>query len=64
MVNVQPAKTAKFFNLDNFRLAICSLVPRPHPKKREKGLVTSGTKLGPVDDPRRNLRAPIRFKYT
>ena len=54
-------KTSKFLF---YCIIIISLVLRPHPKKREKGLVTSGTKLGPVDDPRRNLRAPIRFKYT
>ncbi|MCG8621230.1 MAG: hypothetical protein MJE68_04390 [Proteobacteria bacterium] len=36
--------------------------PDPTLKRREKGLVTLGKKLGPVDDPRRNLRVPIRLQ--
>ena len=36
------------------------LVPRPHLRGGKGRLVILGKKLGPVDDPRRNLRIPIR----
>ena len=39
---------------------IRSLVPRSHPRGRKRVLVTLGNIFGPVDDPWRNLRVPIR----
>ena len=41
---------------------IVNVVSSPDPTlaRREKDLVTLGKKLGPVDDPQRNLRLPIR----
>ena len=60
-----PSPVMAYFQLQGYvSLAVYMLVSSPDPTlEREKGLVTLGKKLGPIDDPRRNLRVPIRLQH-
>ena len=57
MMFIDPIYGTKFF-LNRHPPA--SLVPRPHPRKEGKESGDLGKNFGPVDNPRRNLRVPIR----